>query len=134
MSTNIYYRINICEPCGRYDAVHVGKTAGGWSFLFRAYPHVLLNEEHPDWGYKYESPFGRPVASTTDWREVFSAVPGELWNQYDRITTMSPLEWVDMLGKPTSAQIKKEESMTRYHDPQQYRDAEGFRFTANEFC
>ena len=34
MSTNYYARFGICEKCGRYDEIHLGKLSTGWKFLF----------------------------------------------------------------------------------------------------
>lgn len=37
MGTNYYLRMNICPHCGRYDEVHLGKSSGGWRFMFHGY-------------------------------------------------------------------------------------------------
>lgn len=34
MGTNYYTRTNICNHCGRFDGVHIGKSSAGWVFLF----------------------------------------------------------------------------------------------------
>lgn len=34
MGTNYYLRYNICNCCNRYDELHIGKSSGGWQFLF----------------------------------------------------------------------------------------------------
>ena len=40
MGKNYYARINICECCGRYDEIHIGKSSFGWRFA------VEINEEY----------------------------------------------------------------------------------------
>ncbi|HUV26578.1 MAG TPA: hypothetical protein VMW34_04350 [Anaerolineales bacterium] len=57
MGTNYYFRYKICDGCGSYKERHVGKSSGGWKFLFRAYP------EHYD----------RPIIKTKDDWDVFIA-------------------------------------------------------------
>jgi hypothetical protein len=37
MGTNYYLRMNICSNCGRYDELHIGKSSGGWRFMFHGY-------------------------------------------------------------------------------------------------
>lgn len=66
MGTNYHWRDQPCGHCGHYEEIHVGKSSGGWSFGFRACPHRLWREEHPDWGYDPASPFGFPVMSRAD--------------------------------------------------------------------
>lgn len=35
MSTNYYVRENVCDCCGRYDELHLGKSSMGWQFTFQ---------------------------------------------------------------------------------------------------
>ena len=37
MGTNYYQRTNICKYCNRYEEKHIGKSSGGWQFIFRGY-------------------------------------------------------------------------------------------------
>lgn len=39
MGTNYYLR-KICEHCGRYDELHIGKSSAGWKFLFQKSPLI----------------------------------------------------------------------------------------------
>ncbi len=128
MGTNFYWRDRPCGECGRYTEVHVCKSRSTW----RAHFHTLLDELHPDWGYLHESPFGFPVLSLADWRQVFTERPGELWNEYGE-QIPDPLAWLAgaQPWQPgpdgwrfLDADIKSGMG---------WRDAEGFRFYAGEF-
>lgn len=136
MSTNFYWRDKPCGHCGRYEEIHVGKSSGGWSFGFRAWPHRLMNEEYPDWGHDPWSPFGFPVVSRADWAKVFAERPGELWDEYGR-QVEDPLAWLDELTPPDATKRRWENGHMGPHwhrDPdQEWRDPEGFRFSAREF-
>lgn len=138
MGTNFFWRFNACDHCERYNEAHVGKRSGGWSFGFRAWPHKLMDENYPDWGYDPESPFGFEVMSRADWREVFTVWLGRLFDEYGR-EEPDPLAWLDGLAVPDAEQIGKEDSpewLGPYADTvrdRQHRDAEGFRFGAYEF-
>lgn len=137
MGTNYYWRDQPCAHCHRYEEIHVGKNSGGWTFGFRAWPHRLLDEEHPEWGHAETSPVGFAVFSRADWRRVFSERTGELFDEYGaRIA--DPVAWLDALEVPDEEQQRKENSpaWTGYvsgHDDRRSRDAEGFRFWAGEF-
>lgn len=130
MGTNYYWREKACGSCGRYNEFHVGKSSGTW----RAYPHELMDLDHPDWGYQPESPFGFPVLSLEDWRRVFKTHPGELWNEYRELIP-DPLAWLEQ-QKPWSP---RPPYGTRFIDEDirqgtGWLDAEGFKFYSGEFC
>ena len=135
MGTNYVLRYNACEHCSRYDEAHIGKQSFGWSFLFRAYPHELLNPAQPEWGYQPASPFGFPVLSRADWLRVLAEVRGDVFNEYgDEIET--PVAWLSTIEPPDAALQRREDGMTTYpsyFDPTGWRDAEGFRFEPREF-
>lgn len=143
MGTNLVWRDRPCDSCGRHDEVHVGKRSAGWSFGFRAWPHRLFNAEHPDWGYDPQSPFGFPAESRADWRRVFTERRGELRDEYGE-KVGDPLGWLDRLDPPDGAQQRWEDDIRaeswrgvgsawpRPRD-EDWRDPEGFRFSAREF-
>lgn len=129
MGTNFEWRERaplrelLCGSHGRYRTVHVGKQSGGWSFSFRAWPEDV-------------SPFGFPVLSRADWRRVFTERRGSLWDEYGRRRD-DPVAWLDDLEPPDATQQDWEEfHMGPYWRPdpaREWRDAEGFRFTAAKF-
>ncbi len=40
MSVNYYLVFNECSDCKRSDRLHIGQSAAGWQFCFRAYPNI----------------------------------------------------------------------------------------------
>lgn len=134
MGTNYYLRINNCEPCGRYDQIHVGKSSAGWSFGFRGHLHKLMNDQHPDWGYDHQSPFGYPITSRADWAKAFTDTNGHLYDEYGSHIP-DPLTWLNNLTPPDDQQIAKEirHGRERYRGRSDWDDPERFRFTADEF-
>lgn len=128
MGTNYYWRDQPCGSCGRYTEVHVCKSMSTW----RAYRHALLDEKHPDWGYRDESPVGFAVVSLADWRRVFTERPGELWNEYGE-QIPNPLAW---LAEARPWQPGPDGHRYLHDDARRgvgWLDDGGFRFYAEEF-
>jgi hypothetical protein len=137
VGTNFEWRDVPCGHCGRSDPeIHVGKRSAGWSFGFQGYPHQLVDEAHPDWGFGPQSPFGFPVMSRADWRTVFTTTrPGTLVDEYGQ-TVDDPVAWLDALPAPDADQIARERAwmvLPTWYVDDDWRDPEGFRFTAREF-
>lgn len=133
MGTNYYWRDQPCGTCRRFEQVHVGKQSGGWSFLFRAWPHQLMDVNHPGWGFEPQSLFGFPVLSRADWRTVFTTRDGQLWDEYGKQVD-DPTAWLDGLTVPDAAQIAKEATwMGGWRSEDEPRDPEGFRISTADF-
>ena len=132
MGTNFYWRDNPCQHCERYEEIHVGKRSAGWSFGFRAWPHRPMSPAHPEWGFDPQSPFGFPVESRADWRQVFATRPGVLVDEYGRVEE-DPVAWLDALEAPSLPKQSWEDHQAGRFVRDGYRDAEGFRFGAYEF-
>lgn len=137
MGTNFYWRDSACAHCNRYEEIHVGKRSAGWSFGFRAWPHQLMNADHPDWGHNPASPFGFKVMKREEWRKVFAERTGQLFDEYGQHIE-DPVAWLDALIPPTPRERAWEDA-ERYRyggrgDSRDFRDREGFRFYAGEFC
>lgn len=128
MGTNFYYRIRNCASCGRYEDIHVGKSSGTW----QAYPHKLLADDHPEWGFEVESPVGFPVLKMADWRRVFTEISGELWTEYKE-QIPDPLEWLKQWKpwKPGPDGMRYLEEDIR--QGRGWIDDEGFKFYLGEF-
>ena len=47
MGTNYYLRYDFCTCCSRYSETHIGKSSGGWKFLFHVYPE-FNSRHHPE--------------------------------------------------------------------------------------
>jgi hypothetical protein len=128
MGTNYYWRFRQCGSCNRYEEIHVGKSSGTW----QAYPHKLLNEDYPDWGYDTESPVGFAVISVEDWRRVFTEIPGELWTERKELIP-DPIAWLEaqkpwVAGPDGQRYLDGDIQMGRG-----WLDANGFRFYTGEF-
>lgn len=93
MGTNYYLHIyegdpTPCETCGhcereRITEIHIGKSSGGWRFLFQGYPSGIF-EDGDD-----------PVHSLADWVREFEKGDREIRDEYgDLITLEEFLEWV----------------------------------------
>jgi hypothetical protein len=124
MGTNYEWRELACPTCCRSDTIHVGKSSGGWSFLFHGYRH------DPDDGVT--SPFGFAVESRADWRKVFTERPGTLVDEYG-VTVDDPVAWLDGFAPPDRRQQNWEDGHYLHTDRRDQRDAEGFRFTPDDF-
>jgi hypothetical protein len=127
MGTNFYWRDRPCASCERYDEIHVGKSG----FIWRGYRHRLFNDDHPDWGYDPESPFGFEVASVGDWRKIFAERPGELWDEYGR-RIEDAVAWLDGTRPPTVEWRRQNDAWRREGDDTWY-DPDGHYFVAYEF-
>lgn len=49
MGTNYYARYDICECCGRYDELHIGKSSFGWTFTFQAHEDEVTIKSYKEW-------------------------------------------------------------------------------------
>lgn len=83
MSTNYYWQENECPTCNRSTQIHIGKTAGGWRFLFRGYDKTQDQEIH----------------SWQDWKRFLRRFKdkGKIINEYGR--TKSLEEFIDLVNR-----------------------------------
>lgn len=127
MGTNFYWHDVPCDHCKRHTELHVCKSQRMW----RAYPHKLDNDKHPEWGYNPESPVGFPILSLADWRTVFIERPGNLYDEYGE-QVADPIAWLDSAQpwKPGPGQHYLEEDV---HRGVGWLDAQGHRFYAGDF-
>jgi len=49
MGTNYYARYSICECCGRFDEIHIGKSSAGWTFSFQAQEDEVTIKSYKEW-------------------------------------------------------------------------------------
>jgi hypothetical protein len=91
-----------------------------------------MDPVRPDWGHERESPTGQPIASLTDWRNMFTERPGRLFDEYGKQVD-DPIAWLDeaVPWRPTP------EGVEQLREDQRaglgWVDAQGFRFYADEF-
>lgn len=139
MSTNYYWRTNVCACCNRYDEKHIGKTAGGWQFSFRGYRDAEYtgNPEDDivsweDWKARLRTTglvfdeYGAPIEV-----EDFIAMvdndfsPGKTWGSRPLLNHID-----EMLNNPQYAYCRE-----AYLDSSiNWKDEKGFSFSLREFC
>lgn len=91
MSTNYYWRHNICSCCDRYDEWHIGKNLTSFEGRFG----------EPDWDDKTRTFLNPPpvVASWRQWRDLIRS-GGQVWNEYgERIDTEVFIADVESTGE-----------------------------------
>lgn len=84
MGTNYYWRHNICEHCGRYEEVHIGKSSAGWQFTLHGYRDNLIHLSDP------EVELSVKVLSWKDWKELLSR-EGKIFNEYGNEVPLADL-------------------------------------------
>lgn len=121
MSTSYFWRYTACDCCKRFEQIHVGSSANGWTFTFR--------------GWRQEddgNPFGVDIASRVHWRSIFELFPGDLFDEYGRFVG-NPFQWIDELTVPTPEIIEKEALWSGGWGSSIERDPEGFRLDYKDF-
>lgn len=137
MGTNYFHRTNICECCGRYDELHIGKSSGGWQFSFRGYCDDFMVYGAPvirsyrDWLVQLEP----RVQVFEDGKEIKFEPIGRIFDEYGKEVSLDDFK--------TLVEQKKSEPLnhTTYcwtHHPDHARqdcwlDPEGHSFSSAEF-
>lgn len=141
MGTNYTWRHAECRCCERYEELHIGKSSGGWEFMFRGHREL---EGDPT----------QNIESWADWKQRIRS-EGRVIDEYG--TPMPTEEFIQMVekhlspgktfsgpgGKPVKllnhidtilADPKYEYLWPRMRDPKEnWKDAEGFSFGIGEF-
>lgn len=118
MGTNFDVRFNICETCGNYEELHLGKASYGWEFSFQGHDGVIK------------------IKSVKTWKEFIDKRNGKIFDEYNRENT-----WEDIMARADIAKDRKkhttaksigfyqgDEDIERY-----YYDSEGYCFTNMDF-
>lgn len=117
MGTNYYVRPAPCErPCIHCQApetIHLGKSSGGWAFMFRAYPEI---------GDTGRSEIGPVVSDFASWTALVHL--GTIETEYGE-----PLAIDDLLKM-----IEDDRGKRRSLGGGDFADADGNRFTPADFC
>lgn len=86
MGTNYYWHKNVCEHCGRPEAVvHIGKSSLGWCFSLHVYPYQNYDSPVPNEDFVVES--------FEDWEKFFVEPNSAIIDEYGVI-----LEPKEMIG------------------------------------
>lgn len=117
MGTNFYVRTNECECCDRFDELHIGKSAAGWSFGFRA---------HPDMG----------ITTWQDWKAFIA--DKTIADEYGKVVEVDKfVKLIETVKCPNEINKSRFDAIEYYslfdHD-MKWVDPEGFDFNAREFC
>jgi hypothetical protein len=125
MGTNYYAPARPdCDCCGRgYEPLHIGKSSGGWKFLFAPYPDLGLT-------------------SWKAWKSYLESTSSIIEDEYGQTVTLAELiELVESKQRPdmldaTSASFEQWGPTPK---DQRYKyetaDDEGYRFsTTDDFC
>lgn len=105
MGTNYYATLNACECCKRSDQIHLGKSSGGWKFSFQG---------------------SEAVRDFDAWCALVRAA-SRIYDEYG----------CDMSAEQMIAHARdwqQGQSHSRlYPSSSNWRDANGYEFTDNEF-
>jgi hypothetical protein len=138
MSTNYYWRFNGCNCCERYDELHIGKSSGGWEFMFRGYRSSPANPKEDilswdDWKTRLLADgtvvdeYGAAIP-TQDFITLVEqdTAPGATWGGTGRAL----LNHIDAI----LANSLYESSWPDYRNPNSHwKDSRGYAFSAGEF-
>ncbi len=116
MTFNFEY-VRQCEQSGDRSSLHLGLSAGGARFQFRAHPTLNL-------------------VSFEAWRQQFATQPGTIVDDYSREWTVQ--EFLDFVFEKQSHEPKRrhEKYPDQYQfgqDDRQWLDSQGYTFCNYEF-
>lgn len=134
MGTNYYFRYNLCKCCDRYDELHIGKSSGGWQFLFHCIDEDIdLHNIDPKSILLDISETHVVIDSYEVWKKFINKFVLEygiakIFDEYDREVT--PAELYDKIDS-------KRKLLSHYHnvkeDRQCFLDPDGHSFIRGEF-
>lgn len=124
MGTNYYFDYNICDCCGRYDTLHVGKNGT----MLRAHMTDPYGDDPP-------TPVGE-IRGWADWKQLFARVDGVARDEYG-----DPISIESLIGRfeaTTPAQRRRQydalvELPYTFDVRYDWLDADGFSVSAREF-
>lgn len=114
MSTNYYARREGTNPDN--EGLHIGKSSGGWEFLFRGFAGV--------------------VESTPDWRDFLTQPDVHIYTESGHIVPLDDF-WLMATKRPKSVGGLHELTLQwkgKPYSSDQYRDEWGYPFMDCEFC
>ena len=107
MGTNYDVRYNICEKCGKYNDVHLGKSSMGWEFCFQGYPSL-------------------GIESVKKWKNFIELRNGKIYDEYDQC-----ISWAGLMEYINKVKENKKHKSHKY--AHYYKDPEGYCFTDMDF-
>jgi len=133
MGTNYYFRYNICGCCNRYDEIHIGKSSGGWQFLFHAVDEVIsLKTIDPKSALLNQDESNLRIRSYSQWRSLID----QYVSQYKTASIrdeyggeISPEDFYTLIDLKKNDKSHFEDINDKYC----FLDPEGYNFIDGEF-
>lgn len=107
MGTNYYMKFNLCDKCGRFDEIHLGKASCGWRFMLQ------YND-----GKYYKT-----WKEMKEWLKDQIEKGAVIRNEYGEEVSLD--EFIEIV------ESKRHEPIDEYFD---FIDEDGYRFDNGEFC
>ena len=144
MSTNYYWTPADGSRLATAGQLHIGKSAGGWSFLFQSYRGSDAPTEHA-----LDTQGAPTLVSWKDWKQLVSTEQGQITDEYDREITLAEFfQLVEVAVSPTSLfngrpvlshvlhlrEDPRYRGESQFQDDSQYwLDPAGYSFSLGEF-
>ena len=107
MGTNYDLKYKICDECGRFDTLHLGKSSGGWKFALQA------ND------FKYYKNW----EEMKSWLEAKCDTRGRIYDEYNEEIKLK--DFIDLVEKKQKIKQPDVDNGTQ--------DIDGYRFSNYEF-
>lgn len=112
MGTNYYAKV---KDAPALEPLHIGKSSGGWEFLWRAHPELGLE-------------------SVTQWRKFLDHPWVEIYTDYGSPVTLTAFTNCATEKHPSKKDQIKEAELDHWMLRRMWRDSAGFPFADYEFC
>lgn len=133
MGTNYYLRYNICDCCNRYDELHIGKSSGGWQFLFHSVDEYIFPKTlDPKSALLDQEETHVVISSFQHWKKfiqqyVVEYQTAKIYDEYD--LEVSATQFFSLIDSKT----EQLSHYKRVSDSSCFLDPEGHSFIKGEF-
>ena len=135
MGTNYYLVYDECKCCGRSENVHLGKSSGGWQFIFHPIEiplqkvdpvHILANSEET---IRVDT-FQKLKNFLQAYIKEYSTV--RIKDEYSQDVTFE--DFIEMVQSKKGLNHYEEGLKQKWGSEHDYLDPEGYCFSDVEFC